>query len=299
MPDQLFSRRFVTTSATGSVIGALLTTHQSAGARWAVQSPATPQPAMSAPDFASEVDAGLDYFRERADEQLPLVEALRDAIAGGDLESAKAAYIASRPPYEEIEVLAANFPETDEEIDARPYAFDEGESSPDFKGFHKLENLLFRDDDLHSALPVANELIASIETLRPDLTIRDNFSAAEQFDGIIALANEVASKKVSSEEETWSDQSMVIFKHNWIGIWSQYEPFAPAVETANPSIAADVENSYQEAMAIMDSTFEPDGVTAIPYSPVSMETRSQIVAASYSLRDELQAASDAIGIGVA
>lgn len=298
MPDQLFSRRFVTTSATGSVIGALLAQH-SAGASGTAQLCATPQPTRSAPDFASEVDAGLDYFQQRADEQLPLVEALRDAIASGDLEMAKAAYVSARPPYEEIEALAANFPDTDEAIDARPYAFDEGESSPNFKGFHKLEILLFRDNDLDSALPAANELIGTIETLQHDLTMREKFSASGQFDGIIALANEVASKKVSSEEETWSDQSMVIFKHNWIGVWSQYEPFAPAIEAVEPAIAADVETSYQEAMAIMDSTFEPDGVTAIPYSQVSMETRSQIVAANYSLRDALQAARDAIGIGVA
>jgi iron uptake system component EfeO len=244
----------------------------------------------------AHVDTGLAYFQRRATDQLPLVQALRNAIANGDLESAKEAYVVSRPPYEEIEVLAASFPETDEAIDARPYAFEMGESSPDFKGFHRIEILLYREGDPAAALPVADELIASIETLQRDLTIRDNFSAAGHFAGVIALANEVASKKISSEEETWSDQSMLIFRHNWIGIWSQYEPFAAEVSAIDPSLATAVEATYQEAMALADSAFASGSTAATPYSQVPVETRGRIVAASYALRDGLIGAREVLGL---
>jgi hypothetical protein len=43
-----------------------------------------------------------------------------------------------------VQVLAPNFPQTDSDIDAREYSFDDGENSTDFKGFHRLERLLFR-----------------------------------------------------------------------------------------------------------------------------------------------------------
>lgn len=257
---------------------------------------ATPASPAADSGFAAQVDAGLAYFQRRANDQVPLVVALRDAIAGGDLDDAKTAYVASRPPYEEIEVLAASFPDTDEAIDARPYAFDEGETSADFRGFHRIEALLYRDGDLAAALPVAGELIASIETLRRDLTIRENFSAAGQFDGVIALSNEVAAKKISSEEETWSDQSMLIFRHNWIGVWSQYEPFAPEVAAIDPTVAVAVERAYAEAMTLADAAFTPGSVAAIPYSQVPVETRGRIVAASYALRDSLIAARQALGV---
>lgn len=297
MVGQAFSRRLATKGAAGAAVGVLLANDRM-GSAMAMQSQATPASPEANSGFAAEVDAGLAYFQRRAADQLPLVQALRDAIAGGDLELAKSAYVAARPPYEEIEVLAASFPDTDEAIDARPYAFDEGESSPDFKGFHRVEILLYREGDLATALPATQELIASVETLQRDLTIRDNFSAGGQFDGVIALSNEVASKKVSSEEETWSDQSMLIFKHNWIGIWSQYEPFAPDVSAIDPSVATAVETAYQETVGLAEAAFGPGSVAAMPYSDVPVETRGQIVASSYALRDALIAAREALGLSV-
>lgn len=43
-----------------------------------------------------------------------------------------------------LQVLAPSFPDLDSDIDAREYSFDGGENSTDFKGFHRLERLLFR-----------------------------------------------------------------------------------------------------------------------------------------------------------
>jgi hypothetical protein len=125
--------------------------------------------AAEADPFASRVDEGLAMFRPRAVEQRPLATALTEAIRSGDLSRAEAAYIAARPPYEEIEVLAASFPERDAAIDARPYAFAGGETDDGLKGFHKVEALLFRDEDLAAALPVAEELEGSLAALVEDL----------------------------------------------------------------------------------------------------------------------------------
>lgn len=289
-----FSRRSVSKAA-GGLLGAMAISTRD-GMSVLAQPVATPALSGADPRFAAAVDTGLAYFRQRAADQLPLVVALRDAIAGGDLEAAKLAYVTSRPPYEEIEVLAASFADTDEAIDARPYAFEEGESSPDFRGCHRIEIFLYRDRDLATALPVADELITSVETLQRDLTIRENFSVTGQFDGVIALSNEVASKKVSSEEETWSDQSMLIFRHNWIGIWSQYEPFAVEIAAIDPALAMAVETAYGAAITLADAAFEPGSVAAMPYSEVPVETRARIVAASYALRDSLVAAREALGV---
>ena len=44
---------------------------------------------------------------------------------------------------------------------------------------------------------------------------RSNFNPAGQFGGMIALAVEVGGKKIASEEETFSDLSILIFDHNF------------------------------------------------------------------------------------
>ncbi len=179
--------------------------------------------------YAQQVDEGLDYFRKMAQRQLPLCTSMLAAIGSGNLQKAKDTYVEARPPYEQIEVLAVSFEQTDADIDARPYAFDGGEADPEFRGFHKIEAFLYRDEDLRSALPYAQTLVESVETLMQDLNQRQNFSAQLHFEGMISLATEVAAKKISSEEETWSDQSLLIFKENWNGIYSQYKPFIPVV----------------------------------------------------------------------
>lgn len=57
------------------------------------------------------------------------------------------------------------------------------------------------------------QLPASIET-------------ADVFDGVLGVMAEVAAKKISSEEETFSDFSLMIFHNNWLGGYAQIAPFA-------------------------------------------------------------------------
>merc|ERR1711924_254013 len=52
-----------------------------------------------------------------------------------------------------------------------------------------------------------------------------NFDGVTSFEGMIGLAGEIVKKKIASEEETWSGQSLLIFDSNWDGILSQAKPF--------------------------------------------------------------------------
>lgn len=54
--------------------------------------------AATTSNYAQEVQAGVQYFQKQAEEQLPLVEKLLEALKSGNLEAAKTAYVNSRPP---------------------------------------------------------------------------------------------------------------------------------------------------------------------------------------------------------
>jgi len=237
--------------------------------------------------YSSQVEAGLQYFRNLAQTNLIACQELLAVLRSNDLEQAKLAYINARPAYEQIEVHAVSFEQTDKDIDARPYAFDRGEDDPEFRGFHKIEALIFRDTNLRSAIPFAQRLIVSSQQLIQDLQKRGNFSAVKHFDGMIALANEVGAKKISSEEETWSDQSILIFRENWEGIYSQYRPFAPAVIRINPQLHAMVESAYKSAMATIAPFTIANQIPTTPYSQVGIADRAKIVKATNRLRDVL------------
>jgi iron uptake system component EfeO len=250
---------------------------------------------LAADGHATAVEAGIAYFRKRNDEQKPLVAALTKALSGSDRAAAEAAYIASRPPYEEIEVLAANFEEIDKAIDSRAYAHELGDSDPGFKGFHKIEALLFGDGDLAAALPVARELETSIAELGKALGERERFSAKDSFKGMIALATEIGAKKISGEEETWSDRSLLIFRSNLAGIESQYRPFATALSAKKAGLAQEVQAKFAAAKATVDAIYgqEPGGAV---YSRIGVRERRGIVKTTAALRDGLVAVSEELGV---
>lgn len=57
-------------------------------------------------------------------------------------------------------------------------------------------------------------------------------ASVDVFDGVIGVLTEVPAKKISSEEETWSGKSLMIFYNNWLGAYSQLAPFARMVRAA-------------------------------------------------------------------
>lgn len=239
---------------------------------------------------------GVAYFRRRNEEQIALVDGLREAIASRDLTVAQRAYVDARPPYEEIEVLAANFEDSDSDIDARPYSFEGGETSEDFRGFHKIEYLLFRDDDLDLAAEYADTLAESHQKLHRELDEPERYSALTHFEGMIGLAEEIGSKKISSEEETWSDQSMLIFLYNIVGIYSQYEPFSRHVAESSEQVDMAVKEAYEAFRAILEPYEVGPGAALTPYSQVRISERKVISDATYRFRDSLIAAATELNV---
>ncbi len=246
------------------------------------------------PEMKSAVASGVNYFYTLCDKQLKLCEKLESALSSGNLKKSQEAYINSRPPYEEIETLAYAFEDTDRDIDARPYAFEQGETDSNFKGFHKIEAILFGYQTVREAIPYSKDLTSSIRTLKKELTELDRFDSEGQFGGMYALTNEVASKKISSEEEAWSDQTLLIFKHNWKGVYSQFEPFYPLVKKRNEMKAKNVKLAYEDAMKTLKPYFNKNTIAAKPYSQVSMTSRRKMADASNRIRDAIAEASKVI-----
>ncbi|CAM3212220.1 Iron uptake system EfeUOB, component EfeO/EfeM [Paracoccus aminovorans] len=92
-------------------------------------------------------------------------EALREAIAAGDLDAARAAWRQARLPYRRIEPLAYRFSDLEERIDPRAAYLEKREQDPAFTGYHRLEYGLFAQDSTDGLLPVADALVADLKEL--------------------------------------------------------------------------------------------------------------------------------------
>uniref|UniRef100_A0A6T6LKB7 Imelysin-like domain-containing protein n=1 Tax=Rhodosorus marinus TaxID=101924 RepID=A0A6T6LKB7_9RHOD len=257
---------------------------------------------VSAQSSQPLVGAGVAALAEQCQIQQQSVAALVDALDGDDLDAVKAAYQAARPPYEQIEVLAACFEDLDEAIDARAYAFDTGELGEDFRGFHRIEACIYREEDIECARPYARPLRRTINELCDvlDESSPEVFNRGKTWDGALGLTVEIGSKKIASEEETYSDLSLLIFRENLKGIWAVISPYEAEVEAETWD---NLVSAYNETVATLNEVdpengFEGgEGATARPYSEVSVEERKQISDEIYAFFLALEAANNEVRDG--
>jgi iron uptake system component EfeO len=88
------------------------------------------------------------------------------AVKAGDLAGAQALYGEAHLHYERIKPVAALFADLDAAIDARADDFGQREADPAFTGFHRLEHGLITDRSTQDLVPLADKLLADVETLR-------------------------------------------------------------------------------------------------------------------------------------
>lgn len=258
----------------------------------------TAQVQSASATLTAAVRTGISRFQEQCRLQQTLMPELIEAVRVQDLSRARTAYTAARPPYEQIETLANAFPKLDADIDARPYAIPLGEDNPEFRGFHVLERAFYRDQRLGSMFSVVITLNNSINDLCVALNDASLFNPRVTFKGAVALAFEIPAKKLASEEETWSDLSLMIFRNNYRGIWSQVSPF---LSTAAVSSAASLRlrSAYarvQQVYAAVDPqhSFFTTAGNARPYSDVTRHERRRISRAAYNFVAALEVVRDQV-----
>ena len=118
----------------------------------------------------AKLDAARDgyatYVNEQVTDLVAKIGAFTAAVESGDLAGAKALYAPARIPWERIEPIAELFPDLDQAIDFREEDFDGGVEDPGFKGFHKIEKVLFKDGTTDGLAPLAAELRANVAELK-------------------------------------------------------------------------------------------------------------------------------------
>lgn len=246
--------------------------------------PATHSAPVTATPFAGEVGMGISYLQTRASDLVDAAEDLLQAIESRNLAASQLAYYSARAPYEEIEVIARAFPELHAAIDARAHDYVDGELSPDFRGFHRIEIFLFARGKTQPALKYAKLLLDDVEELQAVLADRGRFTAEQTFQAMIDRCSEISTKTITGEEETWSDQSLLAIRHGWIGVHSQYRHFAGKVRAKNVQLGERLDRSYRKALEIIAVDFPQGENYASPFSLVSRNKRREIADASVKLR---------------
>ncbi len=208
------------------------------------------------------VDAGLQELLDTGtrlysafvlDQTTQLVDgtkAFAEAYAAGDAAKARGLYASTRMHWERIEPVAESFGDLDPKLDAREADLEPGQ---EWTGWHRAEKDLFPPAG-HTALTVAEradlarQLVADTEDLaRRTRTVE--LSADKLGNGAKELLDEVATGKVTGEEEIWSHTDLWDFQANVDGARIAFESLKPVLQRKDPALAEALEAKFAALQA--------------------------------------------------
>lgn len=205
--------------------------------------------AARSPEMDRAVAGYRDYVQAQADETLPKVKVFTDAVAAGDIEAAKKAYADSRIGWERTEPVAESFGDIDPKVDVREDGLEDGQK---WTGWHRLEKALWQDEKLGA------EEKALAPVLYKDLLDwqkrvgRADITPTSMANGAKELLDEVATGKVTGEEERYSHTDLVDFKANVEGAERSYTLLEPIASKNDAALTATLDKRFAALNTLLD-----------------------------------------------
>ena len=223
------------------------------------------------------VDLYAAFVKDQVGQLVPAVDELVTAYEAGDDEKARSLFPQTRAFYERIEPVAEALGDLDPRIDYREV--DAVAEGLDWTGFHRIEKDLWvpADGALNSdgetpankdwapSTPqqrgeFGDQLIADVQELY-DYVHSKEFTAALDDQGIggisngaIALLDEVATGKISGEEDWWSGTDLYDFAANVEGskmAFSLVKDFASSKDAEGKKLVSEIEEGYSALEAAL------------------------------------------------
>ncbi|MEU0132607.1 iron uptake system protein EfeO [Streptomyces sp. NPDC006296] len=248
--------------------------------------------AARSPEMDAAVAGYRDYVQAQADETLPRVKVFTDAVAAGDVEAAKKAYAVSRIGWERTEPVAESFGDIDPKVDVREDGLEDGQK---WTGWHRLEKALWKDGKLGA------EEKALAPVLHTDLLDwqkrvgRAEITPTSMANGAKELLDEVATGKVTGEEERYSHTDLVDFKANVEGAERSYTLLKPIAAKNDAALTASLDKRFAALDALLDTyRADTDSYDFTSYDKVGTADRKKLSDAVNALAEPLSELAAAV-----
>jgi iron uptake system component EfeO len=225
-------------------------------------------------ELSAAVDGYAAYVQTQVGSLQEKAQEFADAIKAGDIPAAQALYPVARSYYERIEPVAESFGDLDPKIDARENDVEPGDT---WTGFHVLERDLWQTGDVSRSGPVADQLVSDIA----DLATRAQDLELQPLDlanGALGLLDEIATGKITGEEDRYSHTDLYDFAANLEGSQQAVQSLRPVIADRDPELATALDEQFQAATAELEKYHTGD--TWATYTDLT--------------QDQLRALSDAI-----
>jgi iron uptake system component EfeO len=221
----------------------------------------------------ADLDAQVDvantnyaaYVRDQVAQLLTGTRSFADAYVAGDDDTARTLYAPTRAHWERVETVAESFGDLDPQLDLREADLEEGQ---EWTGWHAIEKDLWPADAEpgFTAYPVeqrrhlAELLVTDTETLNDKVQDLD-FTLAQQTNGAIGLLDEVATGKVTGEEEFWSHTDLWDFQANIDGAVVLYAGVRDILLEEDADLAEELDAEFAALQTLLDAQRVGDGFT--------------------------------------
>jgi len=208
--------------------------------------------------FKEASDSYKRYVNSQTEALVTATQVFTDAVKKGDVNAAKAQFPIARTYYERIEPVAESFPnDLDPRIDLREADLEPGQK---WTGFHAIEKQLWVSGLQPDANALADQLVADIKELNdgvkaPDWTIDSTQIAG----GAQGLLDEVASSKISGEEDIFSHTDLWDFQANVDGSQTAVASVRPILDERDAELGKRVDQRFADVEAALAKFRQGDG----------------------------------------
>ncbi|MET8172063.1 iron uptake system protein EfeO [Streptomyces clavifer] len=248
--------------------------------------------AARSPEMDTAVAGYRTYVQAQADETLPKVKVFTDAVAAGDVEAAKKAYAGSRIGWERTEPVAESFGDIDPKVDVREDGLEDGQK---WTGWHRLEKALWQDEELGAEEKALAPLLLADLTDWQKRVGRAEITPTSMANGAKELLDEVATGKVTGEEERYSHTDLVDFKANVEGAEKSYELLKPIAAKNDAALTASLDKQFASLNTLLD-TYRADRTSYdfTSYDKVGKADRKKLSDAVNALAEPLSKLAAAV-----
>ncbi|MFJ3795721.1 iron uptake system protein EfeO [Streptomyces sp. NPDC090088] len=233
-----------------------------------------------------------EYAQEQADATVPLAEVFAKAVKAGDLAAAQKAYSPSRLGWERTEPIAESFGDIDPKTDTRADGLEEGQK---WTGWHRLEKSLWADKKIGATeATLADQLVTDLKDWQKRVG-KAEITPTSMANGAKELLDEVATGKVTGEEDRYSHTDLVDFKANVEGAQKAYELLKPVAQKNDQALTTELDKQFAALNTLLDKyRSDKTSYDFVSYDKVTKDQRKELSDAVNALAEPLSKLAAAV-----
>ncbi|MGI5503060.1 iron uptake system protein EfeO [Lentzea sp. CA-135723] len=195
------------------------------------------------------------YVSSQADQLLVKTEEFVNAVKAKKVEDAKALFPVSRLYWERIEPVAESFGDLDPKIDGREDVIEEGMA---FTGYHRLEKDLWTSGLQADSDKIADDLLTDVKEIVSKAKSVE-LTPVQLANGAKELLDEVATGKITGEEDRYSHTDLWDFRANVDGSQAAIAALRPAVEQKDKALVSTLDDKFKALDEALEKHRKGDG----------------------------------------